>query len=79
MPFRDVHEVVGKIVAYLVENGKGFADMKIDEFKKFSELFEDDISRMLGLECSVGSKKSYGSTAPELVKHQIEKWKSKLT
>ena len=79
MPFRKAHEVVGKIVAYLVENNKGFADMATDEFNQFSELFEDDIGRMLSLENSVGGKKSYGSTAPELVKHQIEKWKNMLS
>ena len=78
MPFRQAHEVVGRIVAYLVESRQGFADMEAAEFKKFSELFEDDISRMIDLENSVASKKSYGSTAPELVKQQIEKWKNNL-
>jgi len=78
MPFREAHQVVGKIVAGLIDKDKGFEEMAADEFKSFSDLFEDDITAMVNHRVSVETKKSYGGTAPELVKHQIEKWKTVL-
>ena len=44
----------------------------MQEFKKHSELFDEDIYHEISLESSVGARKSYGGTAPEAVKVQME-------
>lgn len=44
----------------------------MDELKKHSELFDEDIYTEISLEHSVGARKSYGGTAPEAVKVQLE-------
>lgn len=41
--FRDAHKISGKIVIYCEENQKSIEDMSLEEFKKFSMLFEEDV------------------------------------
>ena len=43
MPFREAHEVVGKLVLQCVENKCFLVDLSMDEFKQSSSLFENDI------------------------------------
>lgn len=41
--FRDAHRISGEIVIYCEENQKSIEDMSLEEFEKFSVLFEKDI------------------------------------
>lgn len=41
--FRDAHRISGEIVIYCEENQKSIEDMSLEEFKKFSILFEKDV------------------------------------
>ncbi|AYD41085.1 argininosuccinate lyase [Clostridium fermenticellae] len=43
MPFRDAHKVIGEIVLYCEQNIKAIEDLSLEELKKFSELFEEDV------------------------------------
>lgn len=72
MPFRDAHRVVGETVRYCVDNNKTFDQLTMEEFKQHSELFGEDIYHEISLETSVGARKSYGGTAPEAVKVQMQ-------
>jgi argininosuccinate lyase len=57
LPFRDAHEVVGKIVRYCIENKiKRVGDLKLDEFQQFSDMIGDDIYIAADLERSTKSK-----------------------
>jgi len=57
LPFRDAHEVVGKIVRYCIENKvKRVGDLKLDEFRQFSSMIDDDIYIAADLERSTKSK-----------------------
>ncbi|NLC63675.1 MAG: argininosuccinate lyase, partial [Thermoanaerobacterales bacterium] len=40
MPFREAHEVVGKMVSYCIENNKKLKELTLSELKQFSNLFE---------------------------------------
>ncbi|CAH2212263.1 argininosuccinate lyase [Tepidibacter aestuarii] len=50
MAFRDSHKVVGEIVLYCEEKAIAIEDMSIDEFKKFSELFDESIYEFIDYE-----------------------------
>lgn len=63
LPFRQAHEVVGKCVAYAILNGKFLPEISIDEYKEFSELFEEDLLEALKPENCVSARKSYGGPA----------------
>jgi len=43
LPFRDCHEIIGKMVLYCIQENKAIDDMSLSEFQGFSVLFEDDI------------------------------------
>jgi argininosuccinate lyase len=72
MSFRDAHEVVGKMVVRLENEGKGFADLSASDLKEFSPLFAPDILDALRPEASAGSRLVTGGTAPERVREMIE-------
>ncbi|MFN4226837.1 MAG: argininosuccinate lyase [Candidatus Ratteibacteria bacterium] len=78
MPFREAHKIVGNIVNYCFENNKSFFTLTLDEFKKFSHIFENDIFKILNFESSVNAKISEGGTSSINVKKEIEKWKKDL-
>lgn len=71
MPFRQSHEVTGKIVAYAEEKGRELMKLHITEYKMFSTLFEDDLFDHITLEGSVSGRKSYGGTARQNVLKMI--------
>lgn len=71
MPFRHAHAVSGKAVHYCIEQGKWLADMSMDEFKKLSELFEDDIYEAISPETCVKNRNSYGGTSYQQVEMQL--------
>jgi argininosuccinate lyase len=72
MPFRDAHEVIGKIVLYSIQNGKYLLDLTPSEYKQFSPLFEEDIYVILSPEHVVSARNSYGGTSPAQVNEQIK-------
>ena len=85
MPFRQAHEVTGKIVGYAEEKGRELINLHITEYKMFSKTFDEDLFDYITLEGSVGNRKSYGGTARENVermiseaRQEIEEWKKEV-
>jgi argininosuccinate lyase len=72
LPFRDAHEIIGKIVLYSIQNNKYLLDLDIEEYQQFSPLFQDDIYLILSPEHVVAARNSYGGTSPAQVKEQIK-------
>jgi len=64
MPFREAHEVVGKIVMRAIEAGKELEQM---ELSQFSDLIGDDVYGVLTLESTLKAKSQIGGTAREVV------------
>ena len=72
IPFRDCHEIIGKIVLYCIGKGIAIEDMSMEEFKSFSPEFDDDIYEKIDIRSCIKAKKSKGSTSFESVKKQLE-------
>ena len=72
LPFRDSHNVAGKLVSYCINSKKTLDELSMDEFKKESNLFEEDIYSAIDIKNSVISKKEIGGPNPETVKHVLE-------
>ena len=72
MPFRDAYKLVGRIVSYSIKNDKTLNDLTIDEYKKFSNEFDDDLYDSIDLVNIVNSKNTIGGPAPDTVKKHIE-------
>ena len=78
LPFRDAHEVSGKIVSYAENKGKELEDLEFKEIKKFSKLIEVDIFEYISVQGSIESRSSYGGTATDNVRKMISQAKRKL-
>jgi argininosuccinate lyase len=67
LEFRRAHDLVGRVVSYSIEKGKALEELTLEEFGKFSDLFEEDVYSALALESSVAGKNALGGTSPEMV------------
>ncbi|HCN19581.1 MAG TPA: hypothetical protein DIS73_04760 [Planctomycetia bacterium] len=78
LPFRQAHEVVGKIVKKALKDKKKLAGLSVDEFKKFSSLIDSDVYDLLGVENCIKHYKGPSSTAPRAVRKRLTFWDNKL-
>ncbi len=76
LPFRDAHAVVGRMVAYCIENDKYIDELSMDEFKEFSELFGEDIYDEISLKTCVSQRKLVGGPAKETVKKVVDNYRN---
>ena len=71
IPFRDAHEVVGKIVAFCIAQQKDLESLTLDKLQDFSDVISKDVFDILTLKGSVCSRDHIGGTAPSQVKAAI--------
>jgi argininosuccinate lyase len=74
LPFRDAHEVTGKVVSHCINHRMYLGNLDIETLRLFSKLFAPDVLDYLYPQKSVEQKKSAGSTSPHEVKRQIVHW-----
>ena len=73
IPFRDAHEIVGRVVSHCINHELQLRDIELDQFRQFSPLIDDDVYDCLTLEGSVQSRDHMGGTAPGQVKQALER------
>ncbi len=78
MPFREAHEVVGKLVLQCVQKNCYLSDLSMEDFKQSSSLFEEDIYEVLAPETAVARRNSAGGTGFSQIKIAIDKAKKCL-
>jgi argininosuccinate lyase len=78
MPFRDAHHVTGTLVAMAEKAGVDLPDLTLAQMQSVHAAIRADVFDVLGVENSVRSRMSYGGTAPEQVRAQINRWKETL-
>ncbi|SDI78246.1 argininosuccinate lyase [Natribacillus halophilus] len=78
MPFREAHEVVGKLVLHCIENDIVLAQCPFATFEEASALFEEDIYEALDPREVVARRNSEGGTGFTQVQQAIAKWKERL-
>lgn len=72
MAFREAHGVVGEMVLYCISKKIGIEDLTIDEFKSFSNYFDEDIYNAINLLTCVEERSVIGGPSTSSVKTQIE-------
>lgn len=72
MAFRNAHEIVGKIVLHCIDNNIAIDDLTLEEFNKFSSIFEEDIYNAIDLLTCVEERSVIGGPSSSSVKIQIE-------
>ena len=78
LPFREAHEVVGRLVALGVREGKDLQDLELTQMQGVSEHIEADVFEVLKLEHVVNARTSYGGTALAQVTTQVRLAKEML-
>ena len=61
VPFRDAHGIVGQLVLYCIDKGISLDDMSLEEYKKISPVFEEDIYDAISLETCVEKRETIGA------------------
>jgi len=78
MPFRQAHEVVGKIVLWCMKKGKKIEGLPLKELHKFSPLIGGDLYDFLSLEACINRRQAIGGTATENVRKALKSAKKRL-
>ncbi len=78
MPFRDAYKITGTLVARCIELDTTLEDLDIKEYKKLTDVFDEDVYKAINLETCVMQRNVDGGPAPEAVARQIEQLKAEL-
>lgn len=77
VPFRTAHGVTAKLVAYADEAGKKLEELSLEEYQKFSEYFNSDITKIT-IDTSIASRDNIGGTAHKRVAEELKTAKQDL-
>ena len=78
VPFRQAHEVIGKLVAHCLTTGHPFPELGLEEYRQFSEAFTDDVYGVLQMDTALAARKGSGAPSPANVAGRLEYWRGKL-
>ena len=78
LPFREAHEVAGRVVKYCVDQGRALETLTLPELREFSGQFSDDIVSKLQHKEVMQARVSQGGTAPVAVGDQLALARSNL-
>ena len=68
LPFRQAHEVVGRIVRHAIDGGRTLEALSLEELRTFSELFGPDVTSAISVDASLRARAVTGGTAPDAVR-----------
>ncbi|MDU5596773.1 MAG: argininosuccinate lyase [Lachnospiraceae bacterium] len=72
VPFRDAHEIVGRLVLYGIESNKTLDDFTLEEFQNISEVFDNDIYDAISLKTCVEKRNTKGAPGLKAINDEIE-------
>ncbi len=78
VPFRDAHEVVGKIVRHALAKSAPLESLPLDELRRFSDKIGQDVYAALTLETGLARREVRGGTGPKAVSGAISDAKGRL-
>lgn len=77
IPFRDAHHITGAAVRLAEGKGVDLAQLELTDLQNLEARITDDVYKVLTPEASAASRQSYGGTAPDQVRIQIQRWKDR--
>lgn len=77
-PFREAHEITGKLVALAEKKGCDLADLPLSELQGVDAGITEAVFDVLSVDASVASRTSFGGTAPNNVQEQVAAWTKTL-
>jgi argininosuccinate lyase len=74
MPFREAHHVTGALVALAERQACDLPDLKLADMQGVEPRITGEVYKVLTVEASVASRKSFGGTAPSNVIREARRW-----
>ncbi len=71
VPFRDAHGIVGQLVLLCIDKGIALDDLSLDEYKKISPVFENDIYDAISLKTCVEKRLTLGAPGADVMNKVI--------
>jgi argininosuccinate lyase len=78
VPFRQAHDIVGKVLREAERQNKSWTDLPLEDLKKISPAFEADFLNGPSVESAVATKVVPGGTATESVRAAIAIFQNRL-
>ncbi len=72
MPFRQAYKISGSIVADCIKTDRVLETLPLEEYKEYSDIFEDDLYNEIDLKTCVKKRISEGGTSVSSVEAQIK-------
>src|SRR5258705_122539 len=79
IPFRQAHDIVGKVLREAEKQNVPWTSLPLETLKKISPAFEPDFAATLSLDAALASKNVPGGTAPESVRAAISDLQNRIT
>jgi argininosuccinate lyase len=71
VPFRTAHAIVGRTVAYCLEQSKELTELTLEELRRFSDIIDQDVFQILTSRGSVNSRLTPGGTGSRRVEEAL--------
>jgi argininosuccinate lyase len=78
LPFRDAHEAVAHAVKVAMQRGVDLSELTLAELQALHPAIEADVHAVLTPQGSLAARRVLGGTAPERVREQIERHRTRL-
>ncbi len=72
VPFRDAHGIIGQLVLLCIEKDIALDDLPLEEYKKISPVFEEDIYEAISLKTCVSLRQTIGAPGHESMQKVID-------
>jgi argininosuccinate lyase len=79
LPFRQAHDLIGKVLREAERQNKPWTQLSVEDVKKISPLFESDFLAAPSVESSIATKSVPGGTAPEAVRSAMAELQNRIT
>jgi argininosuccinate lyase len=71
IPFREAHEITGKLVREAIDRGVALADLPLDVFRSFHPAFDDGVFQVLDPEVAIERRQGFGGPSAGRVRAAI--------
>lgn len=75
VPFRDAHSIIGRLVLNCIDKGISLDELSLDEYRKESEVFDNDVYDAISMKNCVEKRNTIGAPGVESMKAILKSYK----
>ncbi len=72
VPFRDAHGIIGRLVLYCIDKKCAIDDLRLEELKEISPVFEEDIYEAISLKTCVEKRLTTGAPGMAVMEEAVK-------